>query len=120
MKRSALAMLLAAALGGCISVDHGPTMSGPACPGSYGAGGGPPMIPGVQGPWGQGVPVSAPYPPPVSAKQAHYMMSHSVPLDMVQAPGMKPGGSGIMQASANVPQGGMPGMAMPPGGLIGP
>jgi hypothetical protein len=57
----------------------------------------------------------------VSAKQARYMMNHNVPLDMVQMPGSPGGaGSGIMQASANVPQGGLPGMAVPPGGLMGP
>ena len=61
-------------------IEHGPEMSGPACSGNCGHGYGPPTIPGVQGAWGQGVPVAAPYPPPMNARMAHAMMGQSVPL----------------------------------------
>jgi hypothetical protein len=124
MKRTAVALMLVASLGGCMSVDNGPTMSGPVCSGNCGPGYGPPTIPGVQGAWGQSVPVAPPYNAPMNARMAHYMMNQSVPLSAVQLqalnqPAAGPS-SGIVQASANVPQGGMPGMAVPPGGLLAP
>jgi hypothetical protein len=117
---------MVAALGGCLSVDHGPEMSGPVGPVPMGCGGcgggGPPPVPGLQGPWGQQVAAMAPYNAPMSARQAAWMMSQSVPLDSVQLTrAAKPGSpSGVVQAGANVPAGPMPGMAMPPGGLLSP
>jgi hypothetical protein len=97
-----------------------------------------PNVPGVQGPWGQPVPMIAPYAarPPAGAQLAQAMMASSVPLGMVQ-PGAP---AGVMQASAMqaagapsgiVPAGGItppgvtppgvmtpPGVPMPPGGIM--
>jgi hypothetical protein len=120
MKRTAVAMVLVTALGGCMSVDGGPDMAGPVCRGNNGPVGGPPMIPGVQGPMGQGVPVASPYSAPMNATMARYMMNQSVPLSSVHLRPVNAPTSDIVQASANVPQGGMPGMAVPPGGLMTP
>ena len=53
MKRTAGAMMLLAALGGCVSTEHGPSMADITNPG---AGAGHQTIPNVQGPWGQPVP----------------------------------------------------------------
>jgi hypothetical protein len=124
MKRTAVALVLVAGLGGCMAVDKGPDMAGPICSGNCGPGYGPPPIPGVQGAWGQSVPVLPPYSAPMNARVAHYMMYQSVPLSAVQMqalsqPAAGPS-SGVVQASANVPQGGVPGMAVPPGGLLTP
>jgi hypothetical protein len=123
MKRATGALVVVAALGGCMSVETGPGIPGPIGPSRPGGCGcaTPAMIPGVQGPYGEGVPVAGPYTAPRTAAQAAWMMSHSVPLDSVQMVGGRPGfPSGIMQASANVPGGPMPGLAMPPGGLLTP
>ncbi|HZY86558.1 MAG TPA: hypothetical protein VFE78_17115, partial [Gemmataceae bacterium] len=90
-----------------------------------------PTVPGYVGPWGQPVPVVAPYNvhPPTGEEAARAMLSRSVPLEFVQASGLNQpgkGGSGIMQVQAACPPGGcppgMPGMpGMPPGaGMPGP
>jgi hypothetical protein len=124
MKRTAVALAFVAGLGGCMSVDHGPDMAGPICSGNCGQGYGPPAVPGVQGAYGQAVPVLPPYSAPMNARMAHYMMNQSVPLNLtqLQAAGQPAAGPspGVVQASANVPQGGVPGMAVPPGGLLAP
>src|SRR5262249_33672371 len=83
MKRTAGAWVLLAALGGCTTMDHGPSTIG--C-GGCGAGGPTPTVPGVQGPWGQPVAMAAPYSAePPGAAAAHAMLARSVPLDLVQA-----------------------------------
>ena len=78
----------------------------------YGKSFGPPMVPGVEGPYGAPVPMAAPYnmAPPGSAYAARNMMYNSVPLDRVQ---MNPTG---------MPMAGPPGSMMPspmaPGGML--
>jgi hypothetical protein len=52
MKRTAGAMMLLAALGGCVSTEHGPSMVSNK---TQDAGSGHYTVPGVQGPWGQPV-----------------------------------------------------------------
>lgn len=54
MKRTAGAMMLLAALGGCVSTEHGPSLANGNNP--PGAGSGHMTIANVQGPWGQPVP----------------------------------------------------------------
>ncbi len=129
MRRRALVMLFlvglgGCSLGGCTSVSGGPDSGGP-CPscGMQGRGYSPPAVPGVQGPWGQAVPMAAPYcyaPPGAQAAQA--MLGNSIPLDMVQMNGMGamarglggPGGPG-MNPSSLLPQ-----TIMPAGGILSP
>jgi hypothetical protein len=110
MKRTVGVCVVLAALGGCVTLDENsdsnPCMSG-RCYTGYA-----PSVPGVQGPWGQPVPVAGPYMgAPGSEAAARAMMSQSVPLDLVQGtmpPGMM--GGGLVQA--NCPPGGCPpGMA---------
>jgi hypothetical protein len=125
MKRTAVAWVLVVGLGGCMSADSNQAMSGPLCTGNCGNGYGPPTIPGVMGAWGQSVPVAPPYNAPMNARAAHYMMNQSIPLNAVQMQALNqsnasPSSSGVVQASANVPQGGVPGMAVPPGGMLAP
>src|SRR5690349_20131911 len=53
-------------LGGCVSTGNNPEEMGPPQPnpgqiGCYGGGGTRPMVPGVQGPWGNPFPMAAPY-----------------------------------------------------------
>lgn len=123
MKRTAGIFLMLAAAGGCVSSDA-PT-SAINHGGPRGAGYAP-SVPGVQGGWGQPVPMIAPYAanPPQGAQLAQAMMRSAVPLGMVQ-PGNPAAGSGIMQASASsmpgagsgvMNAGGLtpPGMSMPP------
>src|SRR5437588_2326389 len=86
MKRTAGALVMVAALGGCVSTGAGPG----AGSGSFGSGGwtgGPPTVPGVQGPWGQPVAVAAPYSavPPSGEAAAREMLARSVPLELMQA-----------------------------------
>jgi hypothetical protein len=129
MKRSAAALVLVAALGGCMSPERepgGPSSMG-GCAGCYGAVRPPPVVPGMQTAYGQPLPMAQPYAttPPASAALAYQMMSQNVPLDLMQAsqPGMPPMAppSNVVQASANCGPGGcMPGVPTPPGGLIAP
>lgn len=100
MKRTAVVGMLAAALSGCATTAHQPCHS---CGG--GEGSSPLTVPGVQGAWGQPVPMQAPYSslsPGETAARA--MMAQSVPLEMMRnQPGSKSwgsSGSGLMQASA--------------------
>jgi hypothetical protein len=134
MKRTAGSVLLLAALSGCMSSGYGPPSSGgygggfrspssgPAV--SMGAYKGPPTIPGLQGPMGEKIAMSAPYsatPPPPWL--AYNMMSQNVPLSMVQQAGATAqagGGSGLVQAQFCPPGGCPPQVPVPPGGLIAP
>ena len=71
-------------------------------------------VPGFQGPYGQPVPVAAPYSvhPPTGADLARQMVRRSVPLDLVQQAGFAPdGNSGVLQAQGFVP----PPTLAPPG-----
>lgn len=121
MWRKVRALALAAGLGGCMlggcmHVDGGPETGG--CAGHWGRSSGPPAVPGVQGAYGQKVPMAAPYTaaPPQGAMVAQQMMSRSVPLSMVQM-----NGSGVMPASFPAPPGAAPPPAvMPPGGILSP
>src|SRR4051812_15109903 len=91
------ALLLVGSISGCVNMDGTPDTGGPKP--NYGRSSGPPMVPGVEGPYGTKVPMAAPYntAPPGSQYAAARMMQNSVPLNMVQ---MNPGGS---------PMGGPPG-----------
>src|SRR5438552_1777373 len=115
MRRKACALLLTAALGGCMSTDRADM--GPACSGSWGKQHGPPMVPGMTAGNGQQLPMAAPYnmAPPGNAYAAQQMMSNSVPLDMVNISrgGNAPGMSGS-------PGGAMPFLPMPNGGVLSP
>ena len=107
MKRTAGALVLLAAVGGCVSMDQ--ERSQLAGRGSWGsASSGPPCVPGVQGPWGAPVAMIAPYsaaPPGTEAARA--MMAQSVPMDLIQ------GGSKGMAASSGIVQAGGPAAATP-------
>src|SRR5205823_3424158 len=108
MKRRVGALMLAAAMGGCMSTNHGPANHGEPtvrASGQYST----PTVPGFTGPWGEPVPMAAPYrnAPPVSSWQAKQLMMQSVPLSAVN---MNPG---VVQAGAQMP-------AMPPGGMMAP
>jgi hypothetical protein len=130
MKRTTGAMVLLAALSGCVSsdcgaggggggqymshaFDHGSTgcMSGCAATGA--------SVPGFQGPYGRPVALAAPYSmtPPGGAELARSMVRQSVPLELVQQTGFVPDGkSGILQAQSFCPPGGnCPPNLMPPG-----
>jgi hypothetical protein len=137
MKRTTGALVLLAALGSCVTVGAGrakaglygcggmPNGSGAAVPSCYGGCGTPVMVPGLQGPWGQPVPMASPYSaaPPDGAAAARAMLSRSIPLDIVQASGLgQPApGSGVVQADfsgAGCPAGGCgsgSGLISPPG-----
>jgi hypothetical protein len=82
MKRTACALVLLATVGGCVSTDRGPNAGG-----NYGWGwaGGAPSVPGVQGPWGQPVAITAGYSPsPRSSETAHATMTQGGPIQLVQ------------------------------------
>jgi len=114
MKRTVGALVLAAAVGGCMSSDHYSDVSSKPtvrASGDYLS----PSVPGISGPWGEPVPMAAPYTassPHLNSWQAQRMMSQSVPLDWVQ---MDPR---VMQAGAQMPGTGM--AMMPPGGMMAP
>jgi hypothetical protein len=100
MKRTAGALVILAAVGGCVTVDQGPSANS-GC-GIYGWTSGPPQVPGAQGPWGQPVAMTAPYSasPPNGADAARAMMARSVPVDLVQTAAASGAGtsSGIIRA----------------------
>jgi hypothetical protein len=100
MMRTAGALLLLAAVGGCMAMDRGATPGG-LCGSCGGYSGGPPRVPGFQGPWGQPVAMIAPYSAsPPGGEAARAMIAQSVPLELVQ-PGAGAGlasPSGIQQA----------------------
>ena len=108
MRRTGAAVLLLGLLSGCLSVESGPETGGMKP--NWGRSGGPPSVPGVQGPYGSKVPMVAPYnvAPPGNPFVAQQMMGASVPMNMVQF---------------NRPGAGMPGMPptpVPPGGILSP
>jgi len=118
MKRTLGTMVLAAALGGCMSTNGPGTHDAP----HFGCGSGmAAAVPGVQGPWGTPVPMAAPYSStPPGAQAAYNMMSRSVPLSYVQT-NPAAGPSGIVQAGASMPAGApsnimLAGGCCPPGG----
>ena len=124
MKRTVGAMVLLAAVSGCMSSDPGGEspggqyMSHAFDHGNSGLGSGSPCcapaVPGFQGPYGQPVPVAAPYTvhPPTGADLARQMVQRSVPLDLVRQAGFAPdGNSGVLQAQGVVP----PPTLAPPG-----
>ncbi|HEV3255355.1 MAG TPA: hypothetical protein VG013_00615 [Gemmataceae bacterium] len=120
MKQTLGMMVLAAALGGCMSMDGGPSTG--AAP-HFGCGSGmAPAVPGVQGPWGTPVAMAAPYSSvPPGTQLAYGMMSRSVPLNYVHNAATPAGPSGIVQASASMPADGpsdimLAGGCCPPGG----
>jgi hypothetical protein len=122
MKRIATAMLLLAALGGCMSTDRQPN-AGFGSTYNTGMVNGPAAIPGVQGPWGQPVAMSAPYSaaPPSGEQAAREMMAHSVPIDLVQVGGKSmPGSSGVVQAGGMLSPPGVPFQPLAPGIAMNP
>jgi hypothetical protein len=62
MKRTASALVLLAAVAGCVTTERAPN-AGNGCGGWAGLAGGPATVPGVQGPWGQPVVRAAPSSP---------------------------------------------------------
>jgi hypothetical protein len=133
MKRTAGALLLLLGLGGvgCVSTDPASNPPGEFM-GNYWAaqkGGmscgdqGPRTVPGFQNPYGQPVPMAAPYnaQPPRSVAEVHDMLRQNQPLDAVQQAGFFGDEGGILQAQAGMPPGvGPPPGAMVPGGLSPP
>jgi hypothetical protein len=118
MKRTAGLMVLLAGLAGCVNDNPGPYM------GSYWASQnannaigcaaqGPTRVPGMQGPWGQPVPMAAPYnsAPPSGEAAARAMLGLSMPLSDVQQAGYRDAGAG---SSGILPAGGPP-LLSPPG-----
>jgi hypothetical protein len=139
MLRTAWVLVLLAGLGGCAGMEQGPTAGGGwggGLPTSSHASSSSPMVPGVQGPWGQPVAMAAPYSasPPGGGDAARAMMARSIPMDMLQVGATaNPGGhSGLMLAGgpgAGPPSGTMspaglpfqpmtPGMSVPPPGAV--
>jgi hypothetical protein len=113
MKRRIIgALLLIGSISGCISTSE-PETGGMRA--NYGRSFGPPSVPGVSGPYGEKIPMAAPYntAPPASQWAALKMMDQNIPLNAVQ---MNPPGT----PRAGPPGMGMPPMLMPPGGIISP
>jgi hypothetical protein len=115
MKRTAGAMVLLAALGGCVTTEQGPS-PGFGCGNCGGWGSRAPNVPGIQGPWGQPVTMAAPYlaAPPTGSEAARAMMARSVPMDLVQAAASsRPGAPSdiLLAGGPGAPQGGV----TPPG-----
>jgi hypothetical protein len=115
MKRRLGALIVATAMGGCMSANHSSQTGGDPtvrASGQFTT----QTVPGVVGPYGEPVQMAAPYtasaPSWLTARRAEYMMSQSVPLDMVN------GGLGVLPAAAQLP--GMPAGVMPPGGGMMP
>jgi hypothetical protein len=141
MKRQAGAMVLLAALGGCVSTDPGGGGGGYMSHAFNNGGGAPdgvhsgahlggPTVPGVQGPMGQPVAMAFPYnvSPPTGSAAAQAMLKQSVPLEMVQQAGYTSGGpldGDIRQVQGGIcppglPGGGMPSPGLPGGGMPSP
>ena len=123
MRRNAAALLLVAALSGCMGGPSGPETGGGANVPHWGRSYGPPTVPGVKGPYGEKIAMAAPYDsaPPPNPFIAQQMMARSVPLNAVQlnnpAAGMMPNGA--------MPAGMPPGASVPPtpiprGGILTP
>ncbi len=135
MKRTTGAMVLLAALSGCVSSDPGAGGGGQYMSHAFdhgnstgcmsGAPGCAASVPGFQGPYGTPVAVAAPYnmAPPGGADLARSMVRQSVPLELVQQTGFAPDGkSGVVQAQFCPPGGNCPPNLAPPGlpGMPGP
>ncbi len=127
MKRTAGALVLLAALGGCVSAERssgGPGGGGGGCQGCYPGGAMNPSVPGLMGPGGEPVPMIAPYsaaPPPPGAARA--MLEHSIPLDLVQlgsTPARHAGTHDILQAADFEDENAGQGLVVPAGGPIAP
>ena len=126
MKRRIIAaFFLVGIVSWCISTNEGHENGGVRA--NFGQGAGPPSVPGVKGPYGEGVPMTGPY-KPGNEWEARALMSNNQPTNMIQMhpnggmtppnmppfPGMMPGAPGMMQGGMpGMMQGGMP---MPPGG----
>ncbi len=111
-RRFIAALLFAGTLSGCISTD-GPETGGMRA--NYGQSFGPPSVPGVKGPYGEGVPMAAPYNtnPPGSEHAARMLMNMNQPMSRVQ---INPPGAGI----GGPPGMNMPNAPMPPYGILSP
>jgi hypothetical protein len=127
MRRNAVAALMIGVLGGCTSFQSGPETGGGASVPHWGRSYGPPTVPGVKGPYGEGVAMAPPYDstPPGNAYAAQQMMRNSVPLGAVQMtnPGAMPGTLPGMMPNTMVPRGPMlspPGVPFAPGAPAGP
>jgi hypothetical protein len=122
MKRTAGAgALLAALVSAAAALGGGPYMSQvwnppPVDGASWGARS-VPAIPSLYGPYGQPVPVAAPYnaSPPSGEALARAMLAQSMPLDMVQQAGYGQPGMGIPMPAGNMIS--PPGIAPVPPGL---
>jgi hypothetical protein len=118
MKRTASALVLLAAVGGCVSNDNGPGVAmGPSsCPGGACAAQAPRTVNGAVGPWGQ--PVAAMYPdntkPLTGAEYAKLTIANGMnpPDQMIQRALYTQGGA--------CPPGGCPTPMAPPPGSIPP
>jgi hypothetical protein len=127
MKRTALAGMLLAAVCGCVSTEGGryggeTWNSGGGSNGMTCSVGPPPTVPGVQGPWGQPVPVRGPYVAnaPSGEAAAKAMIATHMPLELVQQVGYTPGGP--MPGRPGTPGAGLPpgAMGLPPGSITPP
>lgn len=110
MKRTAGALLLVAAVGGCMSSGHrhGHGAAGNGCSSCNSQSA---AIPGVQGPWGQPVSPTIPNYPTKSHGAALKMPAHGMHADMMHA-----GASGVIQASHHPHA--APGAPTPPYGAV--
>ncbi len=137
MKRTTGALVLLAALSGCVSTDPG---AGAGGGGTYmanafnqgnagvGHGGHDALVqgaPGLQGPWGQPVPPQAPATAEAATSgeaMARAVLAQSLPAEVLQQVGIRPGdpmGPGVIQASGCTANGcSAPGMA--PNGMQAP
>jgi len=126
--------LLTVLVGGAATALGGPYMSQywnkPAPDGAHWGPQFAPEVPTVQGPWGQPVPVAAPYnmKPPDGADAARSMLAQSMPLDLVQQSGyfkdssmpIMPVGGPCPGGACPAPGAGYPPGMMPPGQMISP
>ena len=72
MKRRLIAgFLLVGIFSGCVSTYDTPETGGVRA--NFGQGVGPPLVPGVKGPYGEGVPMTGPYRPRSDAEALGYM-----------------------------------------------
>ena len=114
MKRYLIqAALILSVVSGCVNMDSPPETGGARA--TYGKSFGPPSIPGLQGPYGQSVPMIQPYSnsPPPNQHMAKAMLNLSQPLSSMD---MVPGAMPMM----GPPGMNMPNMPMPPYGMIAP
>ncbi len=126
MKRTSATLALLAALGGGVALG-GPYMSqawnnSTQSPDGVHWGVQPvPTVPGLMGPWGQSVPMAAPYSasPPSGEAMARAMLAQSMPLEMLQQAGYA---NGVQLAGGQAcgPNGCMPPGMGGPGNLIAP